>query len=96
MTIAAMTEEAIPLSRQKRREWVVVRSVNYLDGIIETREGRPLRPRLRAKTDYRATTAKGRSMCFDAMADAKRWINEAQTGGNPAGFLHEIARRNRK
>lgn len=87
------TEEDIPLSRQRRRDWVVIKSITYLDGTIETREGRPLRPRLRTKTDYRATTAKGRVMCFASMTDAKRWISEAQTGGNPNGFLGEIAGR---
>lgn len=78
---------------QKRREWVVVGRVNYLDGIIETREGRPLMPRIKMRIDYRAAPAKGSAAAFSTMADARQWIDAHQTGGNPTGLLHEIAER---
>lgn len=66
----------------------------YLDGKIVThiRQTGRGNPSLR----YKATTAKGRaSPMLRSERDARRWIDEHQTGGNPAGFLNELQRRRR-
>ena len=63
------------------------------DGIIEVIEGRPLRPRLKARTVFKAipgNKAKPASHRLASESDARRWLDECEIGGNLNGFLHEL------
>lgn len=82
--------------RAKRRRYEVRETIAYRDGTIERREGVPLRSRIKPRTDFRAIPAKGSPRSFSDLRDAKRWIDENDTGGNPNGFLYELQGRRRR
>lgn len=69
-----------------------------MGGVIEVLPLIPNRPRAKPSTMFRAIPDRaGKSpMDFTTERDARRWLEECQIGGNPAGFLHEMAGRRRR
>ena len=81
-------------STEPRFEYVTVERRPVRDGFVEVVEGRPLRPRVKPRTMFRAVPAKGtRSHLLASERDAQRWLDECEIGGNLNGFLHELAGR---
>jgi hypothetical protein len=77
-------------------DYCVVSSEPYRDSTIETVEARPLQPRVKARTLFRAIPArkgKPQSHLLASESDARRWIDECETGGDLAAFQHSLSRR---
>lgn len=91
-------DETARLARiQPKHAYVTIASSPFLDGVIEMVDAQPLRARVKRRTFYRARPqGKAPSHLLASEADARRWIEEHRIGGNPAGFIHELAGRGRR